>query len=46
MLLTKPHGHEKQLDGAVKVLSILFPDVRTQALARRVDQALGRPPSA
>jgi hypothetical protein len=43
MLLTKPQGHDAQLDGAVKVLSILFPDVRTQALAKRVDQALGRP---
>jgi hypothetical protein len=42
MLLTKPQGHEPQLDGAVKVLSILFPDLRTQALAKRVAQALGR----
>lgn len=43
MLLTRPQGHEPQLDGAVKVLSTLFPDLRTQALAKRVAQALGRP---
>jgi hypothetical protein len=46
MLLTRPHGHEPQLDGAVKVLSILYPDVRTKALAKRVDEALGRAPSS
>jgi len=30
----------------VKVLSILYPDVRTKALAKRVDEALGRAPSS
>jgi hypothetical protein len=42
MLLTKPQGHEPHLDGAVKVISILFQDVRAQTLAKRVDAALGR----